>query len=87
MAERLTKRQSDKTRAAIQTGLIRNRLQDHILGKVEMTATQVRAAEILLKKTLPDLRSTEVTGSDGGPVDLKLIRFFDDAVPGPSSED
>jgi hypothetical protein len=30
-------------------------LEQHVLGKKKMTATQVRAALALLKKTLPDL--------------------------------
>lgn len=42
-----------------------NRLQDHALGKVEMSATQVRAAEALIRKSLPDLKSVEWTGEDG----------------------
>ena len=41
------------------------RLQDHALGKVEMTATQVRAAESLIRKNLPDLKAIEHTGEDG----------------------
>ncbi len=33
-----------------------------------MTASQVRSAEILLKKVIPDLKSVEVKGEGGGPV-------------------
>jgi hypothetical protein len=40
--------------------MIVKRLQDHILGEVEMNATQIRAAEILIKKTLPDLSQMTV---------------------------
>jgi hypothetical protein len=40
--------------------MIINRLVDHALGECEMTSTQVRAADILLKKVMPDLSSTEV---------------------------
>ena len=36
-----------------------NRLQDHAFGDCEMSSTQVRAAEIALKKVLPDLSSVE----------------------------
>jgi hypothetical protein len=39
-----------------------NRLISHALGEVEMTQTQVRAVEILLRKTLPDLSAVENTG-------------------------
>jgi hypothetical protein len=38
------------------------RVYGHAIGEVEMTQTQLRAAEILLKKTLPDLQSIEHTG-------------------------
>jgi hypothetical protein len=34
-----------------------------------MTQTQLRAAEVLLKKTLPDQTAQEITGPDGGPVE------------------
>jgi hypothetical protein len=44
-----------------------SRLHDHALGEVEMTPTQIKAAEILLKKVAPDLARQEVTGPDGGP--------------------
>lgn len=38
-----------------------NRLIKHGLGEVDMSQTQVRAIEILLRKALPDLSSTEGT--------------------------
>ena len=62
---RLNKRQAESTRAKIQTSQIINRLSKHIDGEVKMSSTQVRAAEILLKKALPDLKSSEHTGKDG----------------------
>jgi hypothetical protein len=46
-----------------------NRLQNHVAGRLEMTQTQLRAAEVLLKKTLPDQTAQEITGPDGGPVE------------------
>jgi hypothetical protein len=55
-------RHDDQTRAKIQTSQILNRLIDHVVGKVELSTTQVRAAEILLKKVLPDLTATEHSG-------------------------
>jgi hypothetical protein len=42
-----------------------NRLQDHILGKVELSPTQIRAAEILLRKTLPDQSAIQHSGTVG----------------------
>jgi hypothetical protein len=35
--------------------------------------SQLRAIEILLKKSLPDLQSTEITGDSDAPVNLKVI--------------
>lgn len=31
------------------------------MGKIEMSSTQIRAGEILLRKVLPDLKAVEVT--------------------------
>ncbi len=54
-----------KVRERIQTSMLINRLSDHVFGKVELSPTQVRSAEILLKKSMPDLSAsdnkTEVT--------------------------
>jgi len=52
----------DIVRERIQVSAIVTRLQKHVAGKLEMSATQIRAAEILLKKKLPDLQSIEHTG-------------------------
>ena len=63
MAARLDPAHDERTRAKIQTSQLVNRLFSHANGEVEMSSTQVRAAEVLLKKTLPDLQSVEI-GSD-----------------------
>lgn len=64
MAARTRKlRHDDETRARIQTSQIINRLEDHIFKGVDMSRTQVTAAVALLKKTVPDLASTELSGS------------------------
>lgn len=60
MAARKNKiRHDENTRLKIKTSQLMNRLQDHGLGLVEMTSTQVRAIEIALRKVLPDLSSVE----------------------------
>ena len=51
---------SENTRKRIQTTMIAERLTKHVLGDVEMTATQVTAALGLLRKTLPDLQQQEI---------------------------
>lgn len=49
------------------------RLTDHVVGKQEMSQTQLKAAEILLKKSLPDLAAVELSGKeDGQPIALEL---------------
>lgn len=63
MAARVNKiRHDDETRAKIRTSQLINRLTDHAFGDVELSQTQVRSIEILLKKTLPDLSSVEMSG-------------------------
>ena len=52
----------DKIRARIRGSMLANRLRDHVRGKIELTPTQVRSAEILLKKVLPDLAIMEIKG-------------------------
>lgn len=71
MAARIRKIEIDaEWRKRIQTGVLLKRLQDHVVGDVEMSATQLRAAEILLRKSIPDLSATELTGADNGPVQI-----------------
>lgn len=41
--------------------------------KVRLNKEQIRAAEILLKKILPDLKAVEVTGANGGAVKVETI--------------
>lgn len=38
-----------------------NRLQDHLNGEIELSATQVQSAKILLDKSLPSLQSADIT--------------------------
>ena len=59
---RLDPRHDTFTRSKIQTSQILNRLIAHVNGKIRMEATQVRAAEVLLRKVLPDLASVELSG-------------------------
>jgi len=56
----LTRRQQDKHRESIETAKLVRRLKDHSLGLIEMSPSQVRAAEILLNKSLPNLSATEI---------------------------
>jgi hypothetical protein len=59
---RYTKHQTEACRAKIKTTQILNRLQRHLEGKLELSPTQVRCAEIMLNKSLANLTATEISG-------------------------
>ena len=70
MAARLNPKHDAKTREKIKTSQLINRLNSFVLGEVdgktgkpiEMSSTQVSAAIALLRKVLPDLQATQLTG-------------------------
>lgn len=76
----------ESVRERIKTSMLVNRLTNHALGSVEMSPTQVRAAEILLSKTLPSLTSTALTVSDKRDASDwsrdELVAFLHDASAG-----
>ena len=59
-------------KAKIQASVLALRLYDHVQGKVEMSNTQVKAAQILLGKMVPDLGRTELTGEGGDAVKIAI---------------
>lgn len=67
---------SDTWREKIQAGQIMSRLLRHVEGEIELSSTQVKAADILLKKVVPDLARTENVGNEGGPQEM-VIRWAD----------
>lgn len=74
MATRLNTRHSQMVRDKIQATTLINLLQDYALGIIEeIPAGRMKAIEILLKKSLPDLSSVELTGDSDAPVALKII--------------
>ena len=73
-ARKNTPRLSNEWRERIKSGLILSRLEQAALGELEMSPAALKAAEIVLRKTLPDRARTEVTGDEGGPQEL-VIRW------------
>lgn len=69
----------EDVRSKIQASQLVNRLSDHVLGKVELTATQVQAARVLLAKTLPDLTAVEMSGDPDSPVNHRIEMVVVDA--------
>lgn len=68
---KLSKRVQEEKRAKIQIDVLIKLLMQNAKGEVQMDSTRVRSIEILLKKTLPDLQSIELTGDDDRPVSFK----------------
>ncbi len=73
MAARLRPFHSEDVRAKIQTSQLINRLTDHALGKLELTPTQVRAIEVLIRKTLPDLQAVQHGGDSESPLAITIM--------------
>ena len=59
---------TDSWKENIRASMIMNRLVKHVEGEVQMSPTQIKAAQIILAKIVPDLARTEMTGLDGGPI-------------------
>jgi hypothetical protein len=81
MAARTNLRQQDATRAAIQTTQLIKRLQcfalsveDDAGNVVELDPNRLKAIEILLRKSLPDLSAVTVGGDDENPLGF-IIRI------------
>ena len=78
MAARIRKQHQDEVRAKIQGSALVTRLHKIAMGEVVADSSQVSAAKALLNKILPDLKSTELTGSDGkdlipGSITRKIV--------------
>jgi hypothetical protein len=65
---------NDSCREKIQTTQLVKRLQEHGLGRIELSAGQIKSIEILLKKTLPDLSSVQMAHD----VSDKMAEFLAD---------
>lgn len=71
MAARIRKQHQDEVRSRIQVSQLINVLERQALGEGEdLSPTRMKAIEILLRKSLPDLSSIELTGEGGGPVQV-----------------
>ena len=82
MAARLNLRQQDQSRSAIQTTQLVKRLQHFALGEegVDLDANRLRAIEVLLRKSLPDLSTIPLTGDPENP--LHTITRIELVAPG-----
>ena len=70
MAARLNRHHAEEIRQKIQASVIIDRLEKCVAGEIEMTATQVAAANTLLDRSVAKLSQIQHTGPDGGPIQL-----------------
>ena len=69
MAARLNKLHSNEIRAKIQASQLINVLQDHALSDgSEISPSRMKAIEILLRKSVPDLSAVELSGDADNPL-------------------
>jgi hypothetical protein len=71
-------RMSDEHRVKIQNSNILNALIEHAVGEREMSSTQVTAAVALMKKVLPDLQATQISGDAENPLVIHVNIGGDD---------
>jgi hypothetical protein len=85
----MAKHPRDKTgRDKIRAGKILKRLQDHSMGKITMKSTEIKAAQILLAKVMPDLKAQEITGDINSKVTTVTVnRMAHTPIAGQSVED
>lgn len=79
MAVRKRLLHDDATRQKIQTSQLINRLQGNALGQVELSPTQQKSIEILLRKSLPDLSAIQLSGDEDNPVNMAIVNPRDAA--------
>lgn len=69
MAARLNPRHQDFVRAKIQASQLINVLQNHAFGiGDELSPSRIKAIEVLLKKSVPDLSQVTLSGDEDNPV-------------------
>lgn len=71
MAARIRKQHQDEVRARIQVSQLINVLERQALGESEdLSPARLKAIELLLRKSLPDLSAIELSGEGGGPIQI-----------------
>jgi hypothetical protein len=63
--------QTPEWRCKIKAGVIMDRLQKHANSEIEMTDSQIKAANLFLKKVIPDLSSVTLGSDPDRPVAMK----------------
>jgi len=80
MAARKNKITHDtKTKRLIAASQLLNRLISHANDEIDMSPSQVNAAKIVIGKSIPDLKAIELTGKDGGPMQV-IASHLDESI-------
>ena len=74
MAARLNPRHQAMVRDKIRASQLVNRLEDHVLKDLDLTASQVTAALGLLKKCVPDLKQSDDTLTLDGDININQVK-------------
>lgn len=87
MAARLNKLHQEDVRKKIQVSQLINVLTDHALNEgSEISMSRMKAIEILLRKSLPDLSAVTISGDDENPVRhvsrIELVPLTNDSGSG-----
>ena len=76
MAARINKPlHDDKTKDLIRARQLLNRLSSFANGKIELNSAQVKAAQVVIGKVIPDMKAMEISGNGGGPLVVEITRF------------
>jgi hypothetical protein len=73
MAARISKTLTEEWKQKIQASNLITHLGKCAVGEIEMTSQQIKAAEILLKKVMPDLKSVDMAGEINGNLAINTI--------------
>ena len=72
MAARKKLELTQQWRDKIQVSMLIDRLMKHVNDEIDMKPTQIKAAEILLKKIAPDLATTTLEGNEEKPMAIAI---------------
>jgi hypothetical protein len=75
MAARLNRMHSEQVRMKIQASVVIDRLHQHVMGDLDMTPSQVAAANSLLDRSVPKLSQIQHVGDPENPVAVTQIHL------------
>ena len=72
---------NDSWKEKIKMTQIINRIQDCAMGDIEMTPVQMKAAEILLKKMIPDLKAIDLNATHEAVDKAEMLKMLAESLP------